>query len=77
MSTGEPEMVCPTIGKRRRPKCPGPKRVHQGRDSVESACATEMEVWEAADNDGAYLPLVLRVPSPDDLPFVEDLVILK
>ncbi len=27
------------------------------------------EVRAAADASGAYLPLVMRVPSPDDLPF--------
>ncbi|HEX4946424.1 MAG TPA: DUF5678 domain-containing protein [Blastocatellia bacterium] len=27
------------------------------------------EVWEAAQASGAYLPLVTRLPSPDDLPF--------
>lgn len=28
------------------------------------------EVWAAADADGAYLPLVARVPDPDDPPYV-------
>lgn len=27
------------------------------------------EVWAAAQASGAYLPLVTRLPSPDDLPF--------
>src|SRR5690242_3265195 len=28
------------------------------------------EVWSAADADGAYLPLVARVPDPDEPPYV-------
>jgi hypothetical protein len=31
--------------------------------------ATDEEVWAAAEASGTYLPLVTRVPHPDDLPF--------
>jgi hypothetical protein len=39
-------------------------------DRLIAACATHMEALDAADADGAHLPLVLRIPSPDDLPYI-------
>jgi Family of unknown function (DUF5678) len=39
-------------------------------DRLIAASTNEMEVWDAVDADGAHLPLVLRVPAPDDLPFM-------
>lgn len=39
-------------------------------DRLIAVCATHMEALDAADADGAYLPIVLRIPSPDDLPFM-------
>ena len=39
-------------------------------DRLVAASTNEMEVWDAVDADGAHLPLVRRIPSPDDLPFM-------
>ena len=39
-------------------------------DRLIAASFDQMEVLEAARADGAYLPLIIRVPSPDDLPFM-------
>lgn len=35
-----------------------------------AASRDQMEVNAAVEADGAYLPLILRVPAPDDLPFM-------
>lgn len=35
-----------------------------------AASPVEEKVWDAVDADGATLPLVLRIPSPDDLPYI-------
>lgn len=35
-----------------------------------AACLSHQEALDAADADGATLPLVLRIPSPDDLPYI-------
>ncbi len=39
-------------------------------DRLVAASPVEEEVWDAVDADGATLPLVLRIPSPDDLPYI-------
>ncbi|MEK7834159.1 MAG: DUF5678 domain-containing protein [Acidobacteriota bacterium] len=39
-------------------------------DRLIAASPIQQEVWDAVDVDGATLPLVLRIPSPDDLPYV-------
>jgi hypothetical protein len=39
-------------------------------DRLIAASAVEQEVWNAVKTDGADLPLVHRIPSPDDLPYI-------
>ena len=39
-------------------------------DRLVAASPVEEELWDAADADGATLPLVLRISSPDDLPYI-------
>lgn len=39
-------------------------------DRLIAASPLQQEVWEAVKADGAELPLVHRIPSPDDLPYI-------
>lgn len=39
-------------------------------DRLIAANSNQQEVWDAVDADGATLPLVLRISSPDDLPYI-------
>jgi hypothetical protein len=39
-------------------------------DRLIAASPVQQEVWDAVKADGAELPLVHRIPSPDDLPYV-------
>lgn len=39
-------------------------------DRLIAASPIQQEVWDAVDTNSATLPLVLRTPSPDDLPYV-------
>ncbi len=39
-------------------------------DRLIAASPNRMEISVAVKADGAYLPLILRIPSPDDLPFI-------
>jgi hypothetical protein len=39
-------------------------------DRLIAASTNQMDVHNAAKADGAYLPLIARVPHPDDLPFM-------
>jgi hypothetical protein len=39
-------------------------------DRLIAASPIQQEVWDAVKADGAELPLVHRIPSPDDLPYV-------
>ena len=39
-------------------------------DRLIAASPIQQEVWDAVNIDGPTLPLVLRIPSPDDLPYI-------
>ena len=39
-------------------------------DRLVTASPIQQEVWDTVSTDGSTLPLVLRIPSPDDLPFI-------
>jgi hypothetical protein len=39
-------------------------------DRLIAASPIQQEVWDAVSADGATLPLVIRIPSPDDLPYI-------
>ncbi|MGH9751481.1 MAG: DUF5678 domain-containing protein [Blastocatellia bacterium] len=39
-------------------------------DRLIAASPIQQEVWDAVIADSATLPLVLRIPSPDDLPYI-------
>jgi hypothetical protein len=39
-------------------------------DRLIAASPVQQEVWDAVTADSATLPLVVRIPSPDDLPYV-------
>lgn len=39
-------------------------------DRLIAASPVQQEVWDAVSADSATLPLVLRIPSPDDLPYI-------
>jgi uncharacterized protein DUF5678 len=39
-------------------------------DRLVAASPIQQEVWDAVKADGAQLPLVHRIPSPDDLPYI-------
>jgi len=39
-------------------------------DRLIAASPIQQEVWDAVKTDGAKLPLVHRIPSPDDLPYI-------
>lgn len=39
-------------------------------DRLITASPIQQEVWDAVKTDSAELPLVHRIPSPDDLPYI-------
>ncbi len=39
-------------------------------DRLIAASPVQQEVWDAVSADSATLPLVHRIPSPDDLPYI-------
>jgi Family of unknown function (DUF5678) len=39
-------------------------------DRLIAASPIQQEVWDAIEGDNAKLPLVHRIPSPDDLPYI-------
>lgn len=39
-------------------------------DRLIAASPIQQEVWDAVSADGSTLPLVHRIPSPDDLPYI-------
>ena len=39
-------------------------------DRLIAASPIQQEVWDAVNTDGPTLPLVHRIPSPDDLPYI-------
>ena len=39
-------------------------------DRLIAASPVQQGVWDAVSADSAALPLVLRIPSPDDLPYI-------